>query len=450
VLFSSAPAALLSAALSLSCTLGHWTGGAGDSATPKSTTVGDSGTETTTGGGGPDSGARDSGDSGIGPPDPVLVVEEIGDQDPDLDSWIYDPLVIHDIAITLSDSAVGSLGTDPYTYVQGAVSFDGIAMPTIGVRLRGKIGSFRDLSGKPKFKLDFNQYISNQRFFGLETLSLNNSVVDCTYLKEPIAYGVMRDAGVAASRTSWAQVTVNGGDYGLYVMIETPDDRFLVRNFDDPTGNLYDGKYVYYDDGTYQLLDFATGDDALYQLEEGVDVDHEDITLISDTVWAWYGSDSFQDQLSLVVDFDNVHRMLAAEQWVGHNDGYALNTNNYRVYFDPIDGRMKFIPWDFDYSFLNDTDWGMSWWTPLGTIASGCWGDPNCFASQGLAMAELLDTLDVPAILNLFDTMAELTYDPMVADPRRECSYDYVMYYRDTLRTMIEGRDAALRSWWGL
>ena len=55
------------------------------------------------------------------------------------------------------------------------------------LRLRGKLGSFRDVNEKPKWKLDFNQYFPDRRFYGLESLSLNNSVGDCSYLREKLA-----------------------------------------------------------------------------------------------------------------------------------------------------------------------------------------------------------------------------------------------------------------------
>lgn len=412
----------------------------------------DTGTAGTDGGsvtdGGSDGGTAD--DTGTEPTEPLLVVEEIGDQDPDLDGWIFDPLVIHQVEITLPEDSVRSLDLSPYSYAEGAISFDGIVLPTVGVRLRGKIGSFRYLSGKPKFKIDLNQYIDGQRLTGVETLSLNNSVVDCSYLKEPIAYRVMREAGVSASRTSFAQVTVNGSDYGLYVMVETPDDRFLVANFDDPTGNLYDGKYVYYPNGSYELLDFATGDDLLFQLEEGTDVGNEDIIAVSAAVTEWWGTGRFEEQVGELVDFDLLHRGLAAEQWVGHVDGYAMNTNNYRVYFDPSDGLMKYIPWDFDYSFIQDWEWGMSWGSPRGSLASGCWNDEHCLAAQADAVAELTDTIDGVDLVGFYRELADLTADAALADPRRECSWSYVVYYRNLVRDFTVGRSDSLRATWGL
>ena len=145
-----------------------------------------------------------------------------------------------------------------------------------------------------------------------------------------------------------------------------------------------------------------------------------------------------------------LHRGLAAEQWVGHVDGYALNTNNYRVYFDPADGLMKYIPWDFDYSFIYDWQWGMNWWSPRGSIASGCWNDENCIAAQADAVAELTDTLDGIDLLDFYVQLEDLTHDAALADPRRECSWSYVEYYRDVVRDFAAGRNDALRAEWGL
>jgi len=402
-------------------------------------------------GGGADGGGADTGgDTGPLPVEPVMVVETVGDQDPDIDSWFFDAYTVHEVSISLSSDSVANLDADPYTYTQGDATVDGTPMPSIGVRLRGKIGSFRYLSGKPKFKLDFNQYVSGQRFYGLETLSLNNSVVDCSYLKEPVAYRVMREAGVPASRTSWAHVTVNGADYGLYVVVETPDDRFLDRVFADPSGNLYDGKYIWYTDGSYNLLDFGTGDDDLFSLEEGTDVGNDDIRGISDAVLASYGSQLFDEVTGTAVDWGELHRELAAEQWVGHNDGYALNTNNYRVYFDPDEGGLaQIVPWDFDYGFLHAGDWGMSWESPRGTLAAGCWADVGCRAAQRAAVLALTDHIEGLDLLGYYDDLDTLTYDLAQADPRRECSMSYVDSYRTALRSWIETRDTTLRVEWG-
>jgi len=428
-------------------------GGAETGSTGDGGTAGDGGTPDggALDGGAPDGGHADTGDTAPPLPDPLVVVEEVPAQDDDIDGWFFDPLAIHEVEITLSDASWAALGTDPYSYVLGQVEVDEQPMPDVGVRLRGKIGSFRTLDGKPKFRVDFNQYVEDQRYYGLESLTLNNEVVDCSYLKEPVSYRVFRGLGLPAPRTSFAHVTVNGMDYGLYVVIETPDDRFLSRVYDDPSGNLYDGKYIYYDDGSYKLLDFTPGAAPYMELEEGTDVDNADVIAVADAVrWAT-GSGVFEEALDAYVDFDELHRHLLAEEWVGHLDGYALNTNNYRVYLDPADeGRLDLVPYDLDYSMLEASVWGMSWSSPRGVLASGCWSDPTCASNQRDAVADGLEVIDR---LELRDFVAELnvaTLDAAREDPRRECSFFWVTWYRAYVANWVETRSDLVASHWEL
>lgn len=381
--------------------------------------------------------------------EPEVTEETVADQDLD-DSWIFDDTVIHDIAIELPAESVDALNAAPYTYAPGAVTVDGERVGTVGVRLRGKIGSFRYLSGKPKFKIDFNQYVDDQRFYGLETLSLNNAIVDCSYLKEAIAYRVFEAAGVPSLRTAYARVTVNDAPYGLYILLETPDDRYLNSRYADPSGNLYDGKYVWYGGGSYQLLDFASGVDHLYQLEEGEDVGNADISAVSTALATHYATADFTPRLGEVLDWDAFHREQVAEQWVGQNDGYALNKNNYRVYFNPETGLMEILPWDMDYSFLQDYQWGRSWASPYGYLAYACRIDATCNARQREIAAELLDTVETLGLSETVERLAALSDEDARNDPRRECSWDQVEAQRNLVRSWVGARSGEVRAFWGL
>jgi spore coat protein CotH len=354
------------------------------------------------------------------------------------------------VDLTLPAASRDALFADPYTYVEASVTFDGELMDPVGVRLRGKIGSFRDLNGKPKFKVDFNQYVPTQRFHGLETIALNNSIVDCSFLKEVMAYALFEAAGVAASRTGFAQVTVNGASYGLYVLTEVPDDRFLKRAWAEPDGNLYDGKYVWYGGYDYTLLDFGIGVDDLFQLEEGADVGHADVHAVSDAVIAHRGELTWYEGMAEVLDWGVFHRMWAVEQWVGQNDGYSLNTNNYRVYFDPATGLANFIPWDLDYSFLYDWEWGMNWAYPRGQITAYCLANPSCAEAQRAVVSEVLDVAEALEMVSLFDEMATLLYTAAAADPRRECSMDSLAYEQAEVRAWLGAQNNEMRAWWGL
>jgi len=357
---------------------------------------------------------------------------------------------LHTIDIELPHDSWNALGIDPFTYVAGNFTIDGERIDEVGVRLRGKVGSFRTLGGKPKLKIDFNRIVESQRFYGLESLSLNSSVADCSYLKEVVAAKVYADAGVPTSRTAYAQVRINGADYGLYIIVETQDDRFLRRTMDDPTGNLYDGKYVWYGGHSYTLLDFSEGNDTLYQLEEGEYVAHADISAVSNALVTFGGTDAFYAELGQFVSWPALHRAWAAEEWVGQNDGYCINKNNYRVYFDPSDGRGQLIPWDNDNTFLYDYQWGRSWASPYGNLAGACMAHADCRADWAVAVGELLSAIDPTELGGFVAEIDALTSAAAIHDPRRECDATSIPGSRAHVSTWVSQRTAEVQTRWGL
>ncbi len=395
-------------------------------------------------------GGLEDGPPGEEPPaDDGIEEWSIGDQ-PEPEERFFDQDRIHEIDIELGDDSEASLWDAPYEYVTADVRIDGVLLEDVGIRLRGKIGSFRTLDGKPKLKLDFNRYVDGRRFEEMEALSLNNSVVDCSYLKEPIAYAVFNALGAPQMRATFTQVTIDGRDYGLYVAVDTQDDRFLKRNWDDPSGNLYDGKYIWYGDRDYVLLDFGEGNDALYQLEEGDDVGNADIAGISDALIAAVGEPDFYSRMGEVIDWEQVHRVWAGEQWVGQNDGYCLNKNNYRIYFDPEDGKADWIQWDLDYSFLRDSDWGRNWRQPTGRLAYACFADDACRAAHVEVVEEMLALVDTLPLRELHDDLDELTRDAAEDDPRRECGRGDIRSWRSYTRDWVEERSDTVAWDWGL
>jgi hypothetical protein len=382
---------------------------------------------------------------------PVETTEELPGWVDDHADWLFGDDEIHNIDIALSQESIDAIWDDPYSYASADVTIDGMTVYNVGVRLRGKFGSFRDLNGKPKFKIDFNQFLS-QDFYGLDTLSLNNEVVDCSYLREPIAYRVFKEMGIPTPRVGFTNVSVNGAPYGLYVSLEAQDDKWLDLNYEDSSGNLYDGKYLYFWSGwgyDYQLLDFKYSLSDLYQLEEGTPVKNADISNVTDVIQSNVGA-NYYDSLQSVVDVTNFHPYIAAEQWVGHLDGYALNTNNYRLYFNPTDGLMSFLPWDFDYAFYYDYQWGMNWGNPSGDIVQYCWQNNDCLQAQKDAVGDLIAHLETVDLIGYFETINALTLDAALADPRRECGSSSIAPERSYIRSWILNRNDQIASEWGL
>ena len=401
----------------------------------------------------PASGAAGADDSGVGDvpvsSEPEVEVESVGDQVVD-DGWIFSRDRVHSLEIELPPESWDGLQAAPREYVPADIVFDGFEVEDVGMRLRGKLGSFRTLDGKPKIRLDFNRYLPGRQFHGLEALSLNASLTDCSYVKEPLVYTLFEAMGVRTSRAAFVRVTVNDMDYGLYVLVETQDDRLLDRHWGDFAGNLYDGKYVLWADGSYTLLDFGEGHDTLFELEEGEDVGHADIRAISEAYLAGDGAGAILDRTAVLLDWDNLHRVWAVSQYVGQNDGYALNKNNYRIHFRASDGRAEMVPWDFDHSFYEDHWWSRSWASPSGNLARACFQDPTCWAGQQAAVAELLAVLpdlDLPA---RNAELQALTAWHAENDPRRECGVSDVHSTRAHVTTWLTTRADYMRSFWGL
>ena len=112
----------------------------------------------------------------------------------------------------------------------------------VGVRPEGQSGTSRTLDGKAAFKVKFNHSVPGQRLLGPKKLTLNNMLQDGSKVAETLAYEAFRAAGVAAPRTGYAYVQVDGEDYGLYLNVETLDQVSLRRWFDS-TKHLYEGDY---------------------------------------------------------------------------------------------------------------------------------------------------------------------------------------------------------------
>jgi len=389
------------------------------------------------------------------PPAPVTLegehdptAEEVaGLEDPS--ASLFTPDVIHAIELVVPASSARALAVDPYVYQPASVTLEGQRVALVGVRLRGKYGSYRDLEDKPKLKIDFNRFVEDQRFFGLESLSLNNSVVDCSYLKEFVSYAAFAQAGLPTPRLAFTDVTLNGEDYGLYQVLDSQDDVWLERHYSDPSGNLYDGKYAYEWPWEFiSFVDFWPGMDQYFQLEEGVDVGLADVEAITAVNVHAGGGDTWYEELGGLLDLEQWHRHIATEQWTGHLDGYWLNTNNYRVYFDPADGLAEFITWDLDYSILQEAEWGMNFNRPAGTIAQLCRFDAGCFEAQRAAALLLLEDLDVDALAADFEAAAALIGERALSDPRRECGERDVTLTQNTVRRWIAERSDEVAAWW--
>lgn len=331
----------------------------------------------------------------------------------------------------------------PRVEVRADVTIDGELLEDVGVRLRGGLGSFQRLHRKPKLALDFNEFVDERRFYGLEALDLNNADEDCTYVREATAMAAYAVAGVPAPRVGYAHLFVNGEDKGLYVVLEPEDDRFLKRVSGTKDGALYDGKYDLAGWGP-RFLDFGEGNDRLFDLDEGDDPGRADLARISAGVVAARERGGLQS-LAGDVDWPLVHRAWAVEGWTAGADAYFRGRNNVRYWF-PEHGPLQILPWDVDATFRDRDRRG--WGEPEGNLGELCLADANCRELLADTADAVADALDASDLRERVDAWLELTEIGAMSDRFARCDEDERVSERAELRAWVDAGGERIRGWW--
>ena len=208
----------------------------------------------------------------------------------------------------------------------------------VGIKLKGAAGSFRPLNDRPALTLNMDKFQKDQSFHGLDKFHLNNSVQDGSLLNELVSGHLFRQAGVPAARATHARVWLNKRDLGIYVLKEGFDPTFLRHFFDKATGNLYDGGFCREIDQPLEK-DCGTGPN-----------DHSDLKALR-TACAIADVNKRQAELEKLLDIDQFLSFAAMEMMTSHWDGYCRNRNNYRLYFNPANGKAIFFPHGMDQMF---------------------------------------------------------------------------------------------------
>lgn len=150
---------------------------------------------------------------------------------------------------------------NPYAYVQAAVTIDGKHYPQVGVRKKGFIGSLS--STRPSLKIKLDHVHPALDIEGLTTLTLNNNKQDFSLVSQHLGYEIFNESGSLAPRTSYARVTVNGEDLGIYTHVESVRKPMLERGFPDASGPLFEGTVTDFFPGWEKSFEHKRGDEEL-------------------------------------------------------------------------------------------------------------------------------------------------------------------------------------------
>ena len=259
-------------------------------------------------------------------------------QDPSVE--IFTNGAVLRISLSIPAEGVAELRVSPRQYVKASLREGTNAWREIGIHLRGALGSFRGIEGKPGFTVSFEKFAPGQRFHGLRKIYLNNSVEDASYLNELVGNELFRAAGLPAPLVTHALVELNDKPLGLYVLKEGFAEEFLTRHFQHPQGNLYDIGPGH-DVNEPLTKDMGKGPDDGSDLDAVANAAQE-----PDPVRRW-------QQLERTLDLERFLSFMAMEILLGHRDGYCLARNNFRVYQDVDSNRIVFLPHGMDQLFGN-------------------------------------------------------------------------------------------------
>jgi hypothetical protein len=355
----------------------------------------------------------------------------LNDSPRDEQTLAFGPKII-DIALTFDDAAQQSLVGAPDTGVPATMTFRDASgadkTSDVQIHIKGQTGSRRPLDGKPAFKVKFGK---DDRFFGLEHLTLNNMVQDATMVHEALGYLVYEAAGVKVPSTGYARLTVNGQAYGLYLNLETPDTHFLKRRFGDDSGILYEGAYG---------VDLRASDVEKFELHEGEDPNRATLKELIRALDA-PGEDIFYGTLP-PVDTASFLAMKAAGVLLGDWDNY-YRSNNYRIYWNPSASRWFFIPTGIDQTFGAKPT---AVFGATGLLFQKCLASERCtrdYADNVREVAERFEGLALPAKM---DALLAVIDAASQADPKKQYDATTMTIARETMRSFIVKRPNEVRA----
>ncbi len=237
------------------------------------------------------------------------------------------------------------------TDVTGTFTYD-----SVGVRLKGN--SSYGLPDKKSMKIDFNEYVSGQKYHGVKKLNLNNGFNDPTLLREKVFFDFCHDQGVLAPRAVFGNVAMNGELLGFYGVVEQVDTDFLDRWLDDNNGNMFKaGDQFGGGSGGTTAADLAwygsaqSGYTARYELKTNEDLnDWSDLIDLIDVI-----NNSTTSQLEATLpgmwEWQSLLRSLAIDNLFANLDGYINSARNYYVYHDSTTLKWNWIKWDANEAF---------------------------------------------------------------------------------------------------
>ncbi len=265
---------------------------------------------------------------------------------------LFDDTRVHTIDITIDDWGALIEEAQEERYVPCTMTIDEEVFRQVGIRAKGnnslRLTSEYELT-RYSLKVEFDHYLPQGNYHGLDKLSLDASFQDNSYLKTVLAFDMMRFMGVPTPLCSYAWVRVNGEDWGLFLAVEECEEAFASRNFGWDHGVLYQPDY--------RSLNDENADVALRYIDEQPSsypniFDHAKTPMVHSDQRRLIEAlrQLSQGEVTTAVHTDEVLRYFVVQVFVMNWDSYLGHTgHNYILYEE--EGRLWMLPWDYNLAF---------------------------------------------------------------------------------------------------
>ncbi len=271
---------------------------------------------------------------------------------------------------------------NPEARMSGTGWVNGQRFEEIGIRFKGNSSYFRTRNETYKklplnFKIDYKNK-SQKLSGGQTTIKLSNAFLDPGFVREPLAYEVIRKY-MPAPQCNFSKVTVNSKYYGLYVNSESIDMNFIRKHFGTDKGNL-----IKCDPDNWQRVRSQSGcpkgeNASLVYLNENTGCYDAFYEVDAPTAWKPLMNlikvlNKTPDKIETVLNVDQTLWMLALNNTLVNLDSYNGSlSHNYYLWFDttgvahPLiwDLNMSFGGWRRNFSFEEMKDIDLIQYAPL-------------------------------------------------------------------------------------
>lgn len=130
-------------------------------------------------------------------------------------------------------------------FIKADVIVNGTSFKNVGIRPKGNSSLSQVTALKSErysLRLQFDEYVTDQTCFGLDSFVLNNMITDNSYMKEYLSYDLMKDIGIQTPYFGYATIKVNSVNSGLYLAVETYGKSYETRINGSNSGKMYNVK----------------------------------------------------------------------------------------------------------------------------------------------------------------------------------------------------------------